>query len=149
MSACGLAITFVWRGERGVCGVLRRALRGLSNRRLLLISSPTDRRALIRTGSRGTDLVHPSGADKNKRWHLLALTDMAIGLIDQVRALHGRKGSYLFPKYGDPDKPAPMSCHVLSRMFQNCVRTQVLLNLCPGIWVGCPDWFPCHWATET
>lgn len=40
---------------------------------------------------------------------------MAIDLIDQVRALHGRKGSYLFPKYGDPDKFGPMSRHVLSR----------------------------------
>ena len=57
----------------------------------------------------------PPARTKNKRWHLLPLTDMAIDLIDQVRALHGRKGSYLFPKYGDPDKPGPMSRHVLSR----------------------------------
>ena len=49
---------------------------------------------------------------------------MAIDLIDQVRALHGRKGSYLFPKYGDPDKPGPMSRHVLSRnVLKLCADT--------------------------
>jgi len=49
---------------------------------------------------------------------------MAIDLIDQVRALHGRKASYLFPKYGDPDKPGPMSRHVLSRnVLKLCADT--------------------------
>jgi len=51
---------------------------------------------------------------------------MAIDLIDQVRVLHGRKGSYLFPKYGDPDKPGPMSRHVLSRnVLKLCADTGV------------------------
>ena len=55
---------------------------------------------------------------KNKRWHLIPLTDMAIDLIDQVRALHGRKGTQLFPKYGDPDNSGQMSRNILSRSVQ-------------------------------
>jgi integrase len=66
----------------------------------------------------------PPARTKNKRWHLLPLTDMAIDLIDQVRALHGRKGLHLFPKYGDPDKSGHMSRNVLSRSVQKlCADT--------------------------
>jgi len=60
----------------------------------------------------------PPTRTKNKRWHLIPLTDMAIDLIDQVRALHGRKGTHLFPKYGDPDKSGQMSRNILSRSVQ-------------------------------
>lgn len=66
----------------------------------------------------------PPARTKNKRWHLLPLTDMAIDLIDQVRALHGRKGLHLFPKYGDPEKSGHMSRNILSqRVQQLCAET--------------------------
>ena len=66
----------------------------------------------------------PPARTKNKRWHLLPLTDMAIDLIDQVHALHGRKSLQLFPKYGDPDKPGHMSRNGLSRNVQQlCADT--------------------------
>ena len=66
----------------------------------------------------------PPARTKNKRGHLLPLTGMAIDLIDQVRALRGRKGLYLFPKYGDREKPGPMSRHVRSRNVQKlCADT--------------------------
>ena len=67
----------------------------------------------------------PPVRTKNKRWHLLPLTDMAIDLIDQVHALHGRKGLQLFPRYGDPDKPGHMSRNGLSRSVQRlCADTK-------------------------
>jgi integrase len=66
----------------------------------------------------------PPARTKNTRWHLLPLTGRAIDPIDQARALHGRKGSHLFPKYGDSDKPGHMSRNVPSRSVQKlCADT--------------------------
>lgn len=56
----------------------------------------------------------PYGRTKNKEWHLIPLTDLALDLISQIRALTGDRGQWLFPRCMNPDSTLAMNHDTLS-----------------------------------
>lgn len=66
----------------------------------------------------------PHGRTKNKEWHLIPLSDMALDLIARIRSLTGNRGHWLFPGRMNPDSKKPMSHNILSiAVGKYCERT--------------------------